>query len=360
MIKINDRKKCVSCGACYNICPVNAIKIQEDKYGFRYPYIDKSKCINCNLCDKVCKIGKTYIGKEYYAVINKNNEERKKSASGAVFPLLAKYVLDKNGIVCGVAYDEHMNVTHMFADNMEDAKKFKGSKYVRSETDKIYKEIKKYLKEDRYVLFVGTPCQVSGLKNFLDNDYEKLIVCDLVCHSNPPQKIFSKYIEYLEKIYNKKIIDFSFRDKTISWYGSNCRAFFSDGTSEIVDNIYSKAFLAGGISYEACYDCNYTGIDRVGDISIGDFWGVESLYPEFYDKDGVSIIFVNNDKGKEIFKTISKEMKVQKITKEEILKYNHNSPTKKHSKKDIKTDVVAFSIVCFYTRGGTYARLYKY
>ena len=189
-----NKEKCSGCLACKYICPQKAIEIQENEKGFLHININKEKCTNCGLCYKKCDENNLNDGQEYYAAINKNDDERMTSASGAIFPLLAKYVFNNNGIVCGAAYDENMKVKHMFADNMQDAKSFKGSKYVRSDTRLVYEKIRDYLDSGRLVLFVGTPCQVNGIKIFLGKAYNNLLLCDLLCHSNPSPKVFSKYI----------------------------------------------------------------------------------------------------------------------------------------------------------------------
>lgn len=325
---------CYACSACKYICPQKAIEIVADERGFLHPQIDESKCTNCGLCEKRCKERYFNEDSECYAVINRSDAELMTSASGAVFPELAKHTFEQGGVVCGVAYDKNMKVCHMFAESFEEAKKFKSSKYVRSDNSEVYLRIKEYLNNGRQVLFVGTPCQVNGVKMFLGKDYDNLILCDLICHSNPTPKAFEKYIEYLEKEHGKKIIDFNFRDKSVAWAGSNCKATFDDGTEKRVDNIYSTAFLAGAISHEACYSCEYAGMERVGDITIGDFWGVDTMYPEFYDSKGVSVVLLNSEKGKTFFECIKDKFKFQKIQREEVFRVNHHEPTKKHKSYD--------------------------
>ena len=204
MINIKDKSKCCGCSGCMNICPKNAIIMKEDKNGFKYPIVDKEKCINCGLCEKVCPIlnNKKEQQKEIkaYACYNKNIEERLKSSSGGIFILLAKEILKRNGIVFGAAFDENFNVKHISIDNEKDIEKLMGSKYVQSNMGKVYKEVKEFLENGKYILFSGTPCQIEGLKKFLKKDYDKLYTQDIICHGVPSPKIWQMYLEYQKKI----------------------------------------------------------------------------------------------------------------------------------------------------------------
>ena len=193
-LKTYNKKDCNGCTLCTIGCPTNAIKMVEDNEGFFYPEIDEEKCIKCNKCKNICSNFNDSKGIEkVYMAINKNKEELKNSASGGMFYILARYVIEKNGVVFGVEYDENLRVRHNHYENLEEFKKFQGSKYLRSDIGNSYKEVEKFLKQDRYVLFTGTPCQCNALKTYLKKDYEKLIICDIVCHANPSQKVFDKY-----------------------------------------------------------------------------------------------------------------------------------------------------------------------
>lgn len=194
---------CTGCHACYNICPKNAIKMVENSEGFLYPVIDKDKCINCNLCTKVCPLFKKdkveHKIPETYACYNKDNNIIKNSSSGGIFYLLAENILKNNGVVFGAGFDEEHNVIHIKAETLEELSKLMGSKYVQSSIRDTYKETKKLLEEDRYVLFTGTPCQIQGLKLFLNKDYDKLYLQDIICHGVPSPKMWKKYKDCLEK-----------------------------------------------------------------------------------------------------------------------------------------------------------------
>lgn len=91
-------KFCTGCSACKFLCPVNAIEMEEDDYGFMQPVINETKCINCGICKNECPVNKqkqTINEPQAYAVINKNNEIREKSSSGGIFTLLAEEIIKK-------------------------------------------------------------------------------------------------------------------------------------------------------------------------------------------------------------------------------------------------------------------------
>ena len=325
---------CTGCGACALICPKKCIKMKEDKEGFLYPSINNKECIKCNKCINICinKIENNYQ-EETYAVYNKNNDERKNSTSGGIFPLLAKEIIKNDGCVYGACYDENMQVIHKKARTLEECEKFKGSKYVRSNFEGIYKSIQKDLTEGKQVLFTGTPCESDGLRKFLNKEYENLLICDIICHSNPSPKMFKKYISYLEKRYNSKVININFRDKTKSWHKPNIVVSFENG-KKVKDEMFYDLFSTGVISRLSCYNCKYTSMKRNSDMTIGDFWGIEKIKPQIDDDKGISVVIIHSKKGKKAFINIQKEVKFYKVATEDSIKYNHNSPIKKPKKRD--------------------------
>ena len=223
MIDIKSKQECCGCQACFNICPKNAIEMIEDNEGFKYPSINKEKCIKCGLCEKVCPYVNEYSKKQIlnesiaYGGWNLNEEIRRISSSGGIFTAIAKYIIEKNGVVCGAIFDENLNVVHDIVDNLNDLKKMNGAKYVQSDMRDNLKKIKKYLDNGRLVLFSGTPCQVSGLNSYLNKEYNNLYTCDIVCHGVPSPKVFNKYKKELEKDNSSKISFINFRDKITGW-----------------------------------------------------------------------------------------------------------------------------------------------
>lgn len=209
-----DFEKCTGCGACLQKCPKKCITWQEKEFGFKYPYIDKAKCINCNLCEKVCPVEKqNYINytQRAFAVVNKSEEVLLDSSSGGAFTSVANKVLSSNGIVYGCSM-ENFKVKHVRISSVDELPKLRGSKYVQSDTKSTFSQVEKDLETSKNVLFVGTPCQIAGLKSFLGKEYSRLLTVDIVCHGVGSQKYFDKYIECL-KSENGQIGELKFRDK---------------------------------------------------------------------------------------------------------------------------------------------------
>jgi len=284
-----EKKKCSGCSACENICPVGAIKMVPDSEGFLYPEMDGIKCIECGACKNVCPIGKIekHSPITTYAAKNKDDDARMASTSGAVFTAISKYVFENGGVVIGCKFDENLQVVHDCATTLEEAKAFRGAKYTQSILGDIFKKVKILLQQDKTVLFTGTPCQVAGLSSYLGKEYEKLIKCDLVCHSVPSPKALRAFLNELEDKYSSKIKEFCLREKKlIGWQASNVKAVFENGEiyREILKNTaFLKGFMHGLYNRPSCSECSYKDFRGASDITIGDYWGIESVKPEFTD-----------------------------------------------------------------------------
>lgn len=334
-----NKTACNGCGICTIGCPTNAINMVEDNEGFYYPQIDEEKCINCGKCKNICSNFNNSEGNEQaYMAINKNKEELGNSASGGIFYILAKYVIEKSGVVFGVEYGENHKVQHNCYETLEECKKFQGSKYLRSDIRDSYKEVKEFLVQDRYVLFTGTPCQCNALKVYLNKEYEKLILCDIVCHANPSQKVFNKYIEELEVKKNKKVKSFWFRSKENGWRNQTPIIEFEDG-EKIEENTYFKAFVSELLGRPSCHDCKFSSTNRVTDFTIGDFWGIDKVMPEVNDDNtGISLVTVNSEKGKNIFAEVKEGMEFKAVDKEKAFTYNHNRNLPPHKNRQMFFD----------------------
>lgn len=307
-----DDFTCTGCGACENICPVDAIKLEANFEGFLVPSIDSNRCIGCLKCEKSCpvkNVTKTTNDNnpKVYAAWNNNEDIRKESSSGGIFSALAETIIKKGGIVCGAAYDDNMNVNHIIIDSINDIAKLRGSKYVQSNINKIFREIKEYLKKDKLVLFVGTPCQTYGLKLFLGKDYNNLIICSFICHGVPSFYLFNKYIYWLENKYKKRIINFEFRNKKIGWTDSIRMIYFNDGTKKHIslkEDFYYCLFGKKHSSLrECCYNCKMKNLQEHSDITLGDFWGIGEKEKWGHKKsiiDGVSACIILSLKGERL------------------------------------------------------------
>lgn len=338
---MNKHYKCTGCETCKNVCPVKAIGMIENDEGFLEPVVDYKKCVDCGLCSKKCpQLNDIEVKRSdspiAYAVKNKNLNEQLKSSSGGAFSVLANEVLEKKGTIYGAAFDENLKLEHVRVDNCKELSKLRGSKYVQSKLENVYENIKRDLKEGKFVLFVGTPCQVAGIKSYFENQYENLLLIDLVCHGVPSQKLFSKYIKWLENKNKSTVEIYEFRNKEKNKWGwtSKIKVKFKNGKEKYISaklDPYYKSFGNETTYREVCYDCKYSNINRMGDITIGDYWGIEKIHPEFYDENGVSAVIVNTEKGKKFFSTVKNKIEYIETDIEKIKIKNNNlkEPTKR-------------------------------
>ena len=310
-----NRNECSGCSVCYKVCPHNAISMIETKEGFHYPLIDDDKCTDCGVCVKRCHAlndnFKTEHRKEFYEVMA-SDEIRMKSSSGGMFSLVADYILDRNGYVCGASFTKDwLGVEHIIIDNKKDLDKLRYSKYIESNLGDVFIDIKKLLNENKEVLFVGAPCQVSALNHYLGREYDNLLTMDFLCNSVVPQKVWDKYIR--EKVENIEDIEYvSFRDKNIFNWSSGI--YIKTSNSEYlrygIENVYMKSFLNHTSCKEECLHCKYRSFDRVGDITIGDYWSVKSKYK---DDKGISLIKISSDKASRIFDEIKSNCEYKEV-----------------------------------------------
>lgn len=322
-LKYGDKRQCNGCGACQYICPVNAIKMVKDEEGFEYPHIDESKCIHCDKCKKYCSNFNQHTSKSItYRGINKNTDDLAISSSGGIFLAFAKKIIEQNGVVFGVKYDKKLKVIHDYAETLEGIKEFCGSKYVRSDIQNSYRQVKQFLQEGRKVLFTGTSCQVQGLNVFLKQEYDNLVTMDIICHANPSPKVFELYVEEIQKSRNKTIKNIAFRSKAEGWRNQNPVIEYTDGSKEI-EKTFMKAFLKECINRPSCYSCPFASQSRISDITIGDFWGVEKIEPELNEKLGISIFMVNTEKAQKELKQIEDTIDLKRVDFDQIKGYNH-------------------------------------
>lgn len=331
---INKKMQCCGCSACYNACPSNAISMIINDEGFYEPKIDYSKCINCGLCHNLCpqlnnKIKFAFPIKTYAAYIN-DKKNILNSSSGGLFYQIAKKIIESYGIVYGVAWNQNMESNHVKVDSLENLNKLQGSKYVQSNLKQIFLDIMDDLNNNKIVLFSGTPCQIAGLKSFLKKDYINLITIDLVCHGVPSPLLFNKYKEWYEYKNNVKIIDYSFRDKYNNDWGVNARIKVLKNKKNKYLFVrakldpYFKAFTDGSNYRECCYDCKYAKKDRISDITLADYWGIENVHKNFINKKGVSLLIINTERGVSLFNNIINNIKYIESDINEAVKYNLN------------------------------------
>lgn len=329
---ICEPKHCTGCGACANCCPTGCITMQPDEKGFLYPQIDETACIQCNLCRKTCPAlaadGLYHAPNERcYAAFNQDEQIRKISSSGGVFSAVADLIFQQDGIVFGAAFDEHFKVLHRYADRQTGVAAFRGSKYLQSEIGNSYQDCKQFLDQGRQVVFTGTPCQIAGLRKYLKKEYPNLLTIDFLCHGVPSYAVVRKYLDDFEKKYKSKIVSFSFRDKEHGHqWAHSCavKATLQNGktvASKYETLYFWKSFLDNIYLRDCCYDCQYTGIRRVSDLTIGDFWGIGEEIPFAYSTaDGVSFLMINTERGQRCIEKC--RLTIQQRTLEEAVKNN--------------------------------------
>lgn len=344
--KTLSKYECCACTACEHACPVQAILFVKDNEGFMYPSIDKDKCINCGLCERVCPIEHPNYGNtdspSVYAAMVKDIQQRKMSSSGGMFYAIANWIIQHRGKVYGATMDAKHQVMHIGVDNLVDLNKLRGSKYVQSDLQHVFLDIKQQLQKGRWCYFVGTGCQVAGLKSFLRKSYDTLLTSDLVCHGVPSQWLFNQHIQYLEKKYDGKLSDYHFRNNE-SWGG--CEIFNITKKNGEVKRMkfpsynlspYLYSFMYGMTSRYSCYNCPFACIPRQGDITLADYWGVKEFFPDIDSSRGVSLVLVNTEMGEKTLSCIAGNCEIRTTTLKNGSKFNGNILTKpiKHEHRE--------------------------
>lgn len=323
ILKIQER--CVGCRSCEQSCPKHCISFVEDKEGFLYPEVDDKKCIECKICLKVCPCENAKLHrstpKKVWAWKSTKSADVMRSASGGAADSAAKTVLEMNGVVYGAAYDEKFVVSHIEVTDDEDRKKIQSSKYVQSDLKDCYTKIKKWLTQNRKVLFTGCPCQVAGLYAFLGGDKNNLYTIDLICHGVPSPKFLKRYLEYQSEKNGGQVNYLNFRSKDKKGWSTRIKIKTKKKTMEmpLVLDRYGKHFMEGDCYRESCYQCEFANINRVGDITVGDFWEIIKSHPHFYSAKGVSSVFVNTIKGQWLFQNMENQADTENATLEECL-----------------------------------------
>lgn len=348
MKNVISKINCSGCMVCKHKCPKKCIHILETREGFSYPYIEEEQCIHCGLCTQNCPFNNELFysaPSKAYAVQRSNKEKCMKSSSGGLFSALAEAVLIHRGVVFGVCMSDEFEVYHKFIDTINDIDDLRGSKYVESDLRNTFEEAFLFLESGKQVLFSGTPCQIAGLRGYLKKDYKNLITIDLICNGVPSYRMFKEYRLWLNSRYGevKKI---SFRDKSaqgwglISSFESSKKKFYNTATLDP----YSYGFEKLYFNRLSCYGCKYADERRVGDITIGDYWGIEEVNSNLDIHRGVSVSLLNSDKGAQLFDEIVQagEIEACQTGMEAAQKHNSNmkTPKMKPPVRDVIYDIL--------------------
>ena len=351
----SSKDKCSGCGLCAIKCPKNAIKMDTDDNGFVYARIDKSKCINCNICKKICpyinKETTNSFNKKSYVAVSNNDILLSTVASGGVFTSLAQTFIESGGLVCGSILNNNngkFEVKHILCSSIKDLELIKGSKYVQSSIFDVYKEIYEALKKNKNVLFSGTPCQVASIKKYTGNP-DNLYTIDIICHGVPSIKLFNDYIKFENNQKNIIIKDYKFRDKRKGWGLYYYYYYYDNKTKKMVSKTkpafkssYYQLFLDSYTYRDNCYSCPFATNERVGDITIGDYWGVEKEHPEIIKTKeveaykGISCLIVNSTKGEKLINDYGNNLKLFESTFSKIAIHNQqlNHPCQKKKERE--------------------------
>ena len=302
--RLADWGRCTGCTACAAGCPKDAITMVRDSEGFSYPAVDLNACIHCGRCTAICPILRQREPMPLpaaFAAWNADDQIRRHSTSGGAFT--AEYILEGGGVVYGAAMDGKQHLRHVACFRKEDLWRLRGAKYVQSDLGQTFREIREALKK-RPVLFSGTPCQVDGLYRFLGGKPENLTTCDLVCHGVPSPGVWEDMVRSMERRKGKAIQSVRFRDKVTGWKDSHLTLIYGDGTVDsapLFATEYGRAFGRALFLRPCCHRCAYTNLNRPGDFTLGDFWGLgPDELPEQQTR-GVSLLLVNSPHGSYLF-----------------------------------------------------------
>ena len=331
MISITDKNKCCGCTACYNICPVKCISMEEDTDGFLYPHVNTEKCIHCNKCEQVCPFLNYHepadsVFSAYTAQYISSDEVLYHSASGGTFTAIAEDILKSDGYVYGAIYDNSCKVVHMSTNDHREIAKFRGSKYVQSELNDIFQDVKSKLDSSFPVCFSGTPCQVAGLKYYLGKNYKNLICVDLCCKGVSSPKVFREYLKIIKKNKAKAhITGINFRRKTFGYHSSTMAVDFEDGKSYTrggITDLMMRCFRANICLRPSCAKCIIKGRNRLSDLTIFDCWHYEELTGKKDNDKGHTSILVHSQAGQQLIENCRDVMEIDSVDPDSMILLN--------------------------------------
>lgn len=375
---VEEKENCCGCTACFSICPKHAIEMKEDEEGFLYPIIYDNLCIECGLCQKVCAFQhdsdpEADFEQRYFAVRIRDKNALSSSSSGGVFTCLSDKVLAQGGTVFGAVFDKNFNVMHTTARTEKQRNRMRGSKYVQSDMKLAFTDVVNSLRRGEVVMFVGSPCQVDGLKRYLFSekiDIDNLLLCDFICHGVSSPLVWREYIALLENKLHGKIIKFKFRSKKYGWKKMKSHIYMErengkEDISEIVNRKYSYLNIFSSLvsNRPSCFNCKYTSYNRESDITMADFWNIDSISSKMNDDAGVSTVLINTEKGNRWFEVARESMEVIEIEKKDCwqphLEYSCKCPAKREQFWELYKKRGAEYILCKYARGTFFSNMIR-
>lgn len=336
MTEICDIKSCTGCAACAGVCAHKAISMVEvPPHGYLHPKINNDLCVDCGLCSKTCPVNNPPVFNSpltAFAAISKDRDDLMSSSSGAASSVLATHIVNKGGVVYGSVEEDYAHIAHQRIDSLTDLPKIKGSKYVHSYTTDIFPKVKADLQQGLEVLFLGTPCQIAGLRKYLRKSYDNLTLVDLCCHGVPSQKFLRDDVEHL--------CDVTFRNKGDMSKPWDRYGIYLSGKeknmiiSPFLKDNYITAFMSGLLFRENCYTCPYARAERVSDITIADFWGYQGK--QIKSDDGISLLMPSTEKGMQLIESCQSAFYCEERLAAEAIKGNgqFNHPSSRPEERD--------------------------
>ena len=321
MMLVKDKSHCCGCSACQAICPHGAIEMRTDALGFPYPYVDAGRCVECGLCVRVCDFQKEHLPAsalsevrvDVSAARNRDASVLAFSQSGGVFSALSDVVMEAGGTVYGAVIGEDMTVRHGRAVVPEETKAFRGSKYVQSDMNGMFRLVREDLRAGRDVLFSGTPCQVAGLQSYIPESLRnRLFSVDFICHGVPSPAVWKDYVAYMGRY--GKVRSVCFRDKSEGGWKIHKESFMYEDGKKRVRETYRVLFYKNIMLRHSCSACPYHIGNRKADITIADFWGIGEACPDMDGVMGTSMVICNSDKGRTLLEDASKSLEVRSLT----------------------------------------------
>lgn len=344
MPTLAKKEECTGCSACTNICPKKCLQMEIDKEGFLYPFLKNTEaCVECGMCGMVCPVHGNLeiqnVETQAYAAYTKDSDIRKSSSSGGIFSELGLQVLNQGGAVYGAAYGTNYHVEHICIENVDNLERLRGAKYAQCRLNDSFSIVKERLNSGQQVLFSGTPCQVAGLKAFLQKNYPNLLTVDFVCHGVSSPAAWNNYVRYRANLDNEGTlpVKINLRSKDTGWsrYQYSNKYQYADGktySARSGTDLYMKLFVGDYINRMSCADCHFKGYNRVSDITLGDFWGIWDVVPEMDDDKGTSLVLLHSERGKIEFDKLSGRIQSKKVTLEQASASNpsllYSSPAK--------------------------------
>lgn len=328
---------CTGCGACAQVCPEACITMQRDAEGFAYPHIDADRCTECGLCESVCPasgdwraLHETARQPTLYAAWHLDDEVRRKSSSGGVFTALARAMLDEGGVVYGAGFDDMLQLRHVGITGEEGLTALRGSKYLQSDTGATFREAQSHLEAGRPVLYSGTPCQIAGLYAFLGNAPAGLVTVDFICHGVPSALLFERYLDDARGRAGGQIRRVDFRDKRRGWrryHLTLCTTTGLELSQPATRDPFQVGFLRNLCLRPSCHACPYACVQRVADITLGDFWAIGRCHPELDDDQGVSEVLLNTPQGQQMFEACRDQLFTRECRLEDGMQGNLRTPS---------------------------------